>query len=78
MNIAYILPEFVTERECGGLGVYFDNLSRLLADKGHSITVIVRSETEKRIAYYPGITVYRVRTDLSNVNPSLQGSYYRE
>lgn len=78
MNIAYILPEFVTESECGGLGVYFDNISRLLADMGHCITVIVRSEEEERIAYHSGITVYRVRTDLSKVNPYLQGSYYRE
>lgn len=78
MNIAYILPEFVTERECGGLGVYFDNISRLLANNGHSITVIVRSEAEERIDYHPGITVHRVWTDLSKVNLHLQGSYYRE
>lgn len=78
MNIAYILPEFVTEKECGGLGVYFDNISRLLSNMGHQITVIVRSEAEEKIDYYPGITVYRVWTDLSGVNPYLQGSYYRE
>lgn len=78
MNIAYILPEFVTEKECGGLGVYFDNISRLLANRGHHITVIVRSEAEERIDYYPGVIVYRVWTDLSGVNPYLQGSYYRE
>lgn len=78
MNIAYILPEFVTERECGGLGVYFDNISRLLANKGHRITVIVRADSDERIQYHPNIIVHRVWTDLSKVNPYLQGSYYRE
>lgn len=78
MNIAYILPEFVTESECGGLGVYFDNISRLLANKGHRITVIVRAEADERINYHPNIVVHRVWTDLSKVNPNLQGSFYRE
>ena len=41
MNIAYILPEFVTEKEAGGLATYYDNISRMFADRGHSITIFV-------------------------------------
>lgn len=77
MNIAYILPEFVTEKEAGGLATYYDNISRLLADKGHKITVFVQSEENRTIDYYPGIIVERVYADLKNINPDIPGSFIR-
>lgn len=78
MNIAFVLPEFPTERECGGLGVYHDNISRLLANAGHAVTVFVKSERTERVPYDSGITVERVFVNLGNVNPEIPGSFMRE
>jgi len=78
MNIAYVLPEFPTEKECGGLGIYHDNISRLLANEGHKITVFVKSDRTESISYEPGVFVERVFVDLSKVNPELPGSFMRE
>lgn len=78
MNIAFVLPEFPTERECGGLGVYHDNIARLLANAGHSVTVFVKSEQTEHVPYDPGITVERVFVNLNKVNPDIPGSFMRE
>lgn len=78
MRIAFVLPEFPTEKECGGLGVYHDNIARLLANAGHSVTVFVKSEQTERVPYDLGITVERVFVDLSKVNPDIPGSFMRE
>ena len=78
LKIAYAIPEYVTEPEYGGLARYFDNVARLLADDGHRIVVFVQSSKAGMIEdYYPGITVIRVFTDLSTVNPLIPGSYMR-
>lgn len=78
MKIAYVIPEFVTEQEFGGLAVYYDNMSRLLAEKGHHIYIFVLSDQNKTVAYYPGITVEKVYVDLQNINERIQGSFIRE
>ena len=78
MNIVYAIPEFVTEEIESGLATYYDNLSRILADRGHSISVFVTSDKEQSIDYYSGVRVIRVKDDISCVNPSIQGSYMRK
>lgn len=78
MKIAYVIPEFVTEKEFGGLAVYYDNISRLLAEEGHQIYIFVLSDQTKTVAYYPGITVEKVYVDLQHVDERIQGSFIRE
>lgn len=78
MNIAYVVPEFVTEVQCGGLASYINNIATILAKKGHKITVIVKSNVTERFDYKENITVDRVYVDLSNVDSSVPGSFYRE
>lgn len=78
MKIAYVIPEFVTEKEFGGLAVYYDNISRLLAEEGHQIYIFVLSDQTKTVDYYPGITVEKVYVDLQHVNAQIQGSFIRE
>lgn len=78
MKIAYVLPEFVTEKEAGGLAVYYDNISRLLSDAGHKIYIFVLSDRSQTILYYPGITVEQVSVDLHKINAQVPGSFIRE
>lgn len=78
MKIAYVLPEFVTEKEAGGLAVYYDNIARLLADAGHEIYIFVLSDRTRAIPYYPGIVVEQVSVDLRKVNAQVPGSFIRE
>lgn len=77
MNIAFVLPEFVTEKAAGGLATYHDNVARLLADAGHQLTIFVQSHKTEELDYYPRIKVQRVYTDLSDVNPDIPGSFMR-
>lgn len=77
MRIVFVLPEFVTEKEAGGLATYYDNIARLLADAGHQVVIFVQSDKTGELDYYPGIRVERVCTDLSMVNPDIPGSYMR-
>lgn len=77
MKIVYILPEFVTEQEAGGLATYYDNISRMLADAGHIITIFVQADVTETVNYYNGITVERVYIDLKGVNPNIPGSFIR-
>lgn len=78
MNIVYVIPEFPTEKEIGGLATYYDNIARLMADAGHEVVVFVLSNCFEDISYYPGILVKRVLVDLSNVDASIPGSYMRQ
>lgn len=78
MKIAYVLPEFVTEKEAGGLATYYDNISRLLAEAGHQIYIFVLSDRNERINYYPGIIVEKVYVDLHKVNSDIPCSFIRE
>lgn len=77
MNIAFVLSEFVTEKEAGGLATYHDNIARLLADAGHKVFIFVQSNKSEELDYYPGIKVERVYTDLSEINPDIPGSFMR-
>ena len=74
MNIAYILPEFVTEKEAGGLATYYDNISRMFADRGHSITIFVGSYCDEIIEYYSNIRVVRVDINHDNIPYNIPGS----
>lgn len=78
MKIAYVLPEFVTEKEFGGLAVYHDNISRLLADVGHEIYIFVLSDRTETISYSLRIVVQRVFVDLRKIDPDIPGSFMRE
>ena len=78
MRIAYVVPEFVTEVKGGGLASYINNISRILADRGHEITIVVKSDYTELIDYYPNIKVQRVNVNLENVNRDIPGSIYRE
>lgn len=77
MNIAYVLPEFVTEKEAGGLATYYDNIARLMADAGNNVTIFVLSTTTENVDYYTGIKVKRVYIDTGIVDPSIPGSFIR-
>lgn len=76
-NIAYVLPEFVTENDAGGLATYYDNVARLFADAGSRVTIFVLSDATETIDYYPGITVERVFVDLDNADPAVPSSFMR-
>lgn len=77
LHIAYVLPEFLTEKEAGGLATYYDNIARLLADDGNSVTIFVLSDINETIAYYPGIVVKKIFVDISKVNANIPGSFIR-
>lgn len=78
MNIAYVVPEFVTEVKGGGLATYINNISHILAAKGHTITIIVKSQTNESFEFAKGIFVERVYVDLTEVNMDIPGSVYCE
>ncbi len=75
--LAFVLPEFVTEKEAGGLATYYDNVSRLLADSGNYIIIFVLSDVNEDIDYYPGITVKRLHYSLEGINPTIPTSFMR-
>lgn len=64
MHIAYITSEFVTEKECGGLGVYLNNISGIMSSYGHEVTIITLSEREGELLYKKNINVIRVKRTL--------------
>ena len=78
MNIAYVVPEFVTEVKGGGLASYINNISQILADLGHNITIIVKSKEDGTINWRNNIKVIRVSVSLDNVDENVPGSIYRE
>lgn len=62
MHIVYVTPEFVTECKGGGLASYISNISRILADHGHTVTVVTASDVNNdSVTWYPGVQVERVR-----------------
>lgn len=78
MNIAYIVPEFVTEVKGGGLASYINNIAQILAAKGHKITIIVKSAINESLIYRQNIVVERTYVDISEVDVRVPGSYYCE
>ena len=77
LHIVYVLPEFVTESVAGGLATYYDNISRLLADDGNTVTIFVLSELGDCIDYYPNVTVKRVLVDRREADPKIPSSFMR-
>lgn len=78
MNIAFVVPEFVTETKGGGLATYINNISRILAKREHIITIIVLSTVEESVLYEENIFLERVCVDISNVPMNVPGSIVRE
>lgn len=61
MHIAYVTSEFVTEKVCGGLGVYLCNIANVMSKNGHYVTIITLSDREGELLYKENINVVRVR-----------------
>ncbi|MCR4746119.1 MAG: glycosyltransferase family 4 protein [Lachnospiraceae bacterium] len=77
LHIMYVLSEFVTERDTGGIATYYDNISRILADDGNKITIFVLSDVNEKIDFYPGIVVNRVNLNTESIDASIPGSFIR-
>ena len=60
MHIAYMTSEFLTVRLHGGLATYLDNITTIMAEHGHRVTVLTLSEQEGRLQYKTNIEVVRV------------------
>ena len=62
MHIVYVTPEFVTESKGGGLASYISNISRILAEHGHTVTVVTSSEENNdSLEWCLGVRVERVK-----------------
>jgi len=62
VHVVYVTSEFVTESQGGGLASYISNISRILADRGHTVTVVTSSEkNDDSLEWYPGVKVERVK-----------------
>lgn len=57
MHIVFVTYEFVTEKINGGLGNYVANISSILAEKNHYVTVLLISNHNKRIKWKRNVTV---------------------
>lgn len=77
LSIAYVLPEFLTEKSAGGIATHYDIISRILADSGNNIVIFVLSDKNEIINYYHNVVVERVFFDKSDVNAQIPGSYIR-
>lgn len=60
MHIVYTTPEFLTERDCGGLGNYINNISAIFSEKGHKVTILVPSKKKNPIHWNKNVTVMGV------------------
>ncbi len=63
MHIVYLTNEFITEtkKPRGGLATYLDNVTVMMAEKGHEITVIVLSYRGCTFCHRTGIQVICVK-----------------
>lgn len=58
MHILFVTCEFVTEKKpCGGLGHYIANISTILAEKGHKVTILITSNHDQIFQWKESITV---------------------
>lgn len=72
MHIVFATVEFVTEKTGdGGLANYLDKASKIFAEKGHKVTIIVLSEKDETFEYGQNISVIRVMRDDSKISPFL-------
>lgn len=60
MKIAYATSEFVTEEAKGGQATYLANISRIFAQKGHEVFIVVLSDKDEEFVWDKNITVCRV------------------
>lgn len=69
MHIVFATIEFVTEKVYdGGLSNYLAKASRILAEQGHKVTVVVLSSDNKVIEYQKNIKVVRVVRGTSEIS----------
>ena len=60
MRLCFVSPEFVTEPSySGGLANYLGRVTVALAERGHDVHVITRSDRDEQLDYR-GVTVHRV------------------
>jgi len=78
VNIAFVVPEFVTEMKGGGLSTYINNISHVLAVRGHLVTIIVQSSKNESMLYAENIFLERVNVCLDDVDVNIPGSILRE
>ncbi len=72
MHIVFATVEFVTERTGdGGLANYLAKASKIFAERGHKVTIIVLSEKDEVFEYSNNISVVRVMRDDSKISPLL-------
>jgi len=64
MHIAYLTSEFMTEKWHGGLAAYLDNITSIMSENGHDVTIITLSEENGRIHYRDNVEVIRVRANI--------------
>lgn len=63
MHIAYLTSEFMTEKWHGGLAAYLDNITSIMSENGHDVTIITLSEKKDRIHYRDKVEVVRVQAN---------------
>jgi glycosyltransferase involved in cell wall biosynthesis len=62
MRIAFATVEYVTEDYFdGGIANYLHRVARALAELGHDVHVITRSETDERSFVHEGVNVHRIK-----------------
>lgn len=61
MHIVYLTTEYVTESTGGGLATYLGNVSNIMVQKGHSVTIITLSDKDDEFMYLQKIRVIRVK-----------------
>lgn len=72
MRIAFVSHEFPPDTGGGGIGTYLEQITRMLAERGHDVTVFAgaRGETATSHATPAGVEVHRV--------PAADGISFRE
>jgi glycosyltransferase involved in cell wall biosynthesis len=82
MRIAFITPEFVTEPSySGGLANYLGRVTVALAEQGHEVHVLTRSQQNETIKFQ-GVTVHRIvplwdqKMILDHIDPIVPKDFY--
>ena len=67
MHILFTTYEFVTERKpCGGMGHYLANISTILAQHGHEVTILLLSDRNKQFDWKKNIKVVKFQYKYAN------------
>lgn len=63
MHIVYLTNEYITEdkKPRGGLATYLDNITTMMTEKGHQVTVIVLSYRDQTFYYHKSIKVICIK-----------------